>query len=66
MTHEVIIEYAREDDAREARLWCMEQGWQHLVDWRWFKPDYFKQQMYFIFQFDDPAKANWFALRWSS
>lgn len=66
MTYEVTMDIMRGDDAVEARFWCEEQGWRHIVDFRWFKPDHFKNQWYFIFQFDDQEKANWFALRWAS
>lgn len=59
MTHEVKLETTDVTDAFE---WCKQQGWQHIVDWRWFNPNYSRN--YYIFQFDDPAKANWFALRW--
>lgn len=66
MTHEVRIDIQREQDAEAARRWCEEQGWRHIVDWRWFSPDAFKNQWYYTFQFDDAQKANWFALRWAS
>ncbi len=66
MTYEVTIDIKRSGQAEDARRWCEQHGWRHIVDWRWFKPDYFKDQWYYIFQFDDPKKANWFAIRWAS
>ena len=65
MTYEVIIHMSR-DDIDEMVEWVNSQGWQHIVEWRWFKPDWFKKQMHYIFQFERAEHANWFALRWGS
>jgi hypothetical protein len=46
--------------------WCNNQGWQHIVDWRWFhdKSDVTSIVARVQFHFEDPKHAHWFLLRW--
>ena len=43
--------------------WCNEQGWRHIIDWRWFwNPPSDPRTLQF--HFEDPQHAHWFILRW--
>jgi hypothetical protein len=44
--------------------WINDQGLRHIVDWRWTRPDHFKGEKHFTFQFEDDKHAEWFSLRW--
>jgi hypothetical protein len=64
MTHEVKIGIERDKELPDMFAWLDEHKQQHIVDWRWFKPDYFRNVWCYTFQFEDEQIANWFALRW--
>jgi hypothetical protein len=66
MTHEIKISVKPENVLPDIFDWLNEQGWEHIVDWRWFRPKADTSDNRYIFQFDDQKKANWFAMRWSS
>jgi hypothetical protein len=42
--------------------WLHAQGWQHIVDWRWFRPK--DNSGTYIFQFEEDEHAILFSLKW--
>lgn len=44
--------------------WCTDQGWRHVLDWRWFWNNPSQDRTRIQFHFEDPAHAHWFILRW--
>ncbi len=52
------------NDTPKAELsWCNEQGWRHIIDWRWFW-NHPSRDRSIQLHFEDPAHAHWFILRW--
>jgi hypothetical protein len=64
MSEEVIISI--DADVTAILQWIKEQGWKHLNDYIWTKPDYFKDNWFYTFRFEDKRHAVLFALRWVS
>jgi hypothetical protein len=46
--------------------WCNNQGWQHIVDWRWFHDNPASTSIFarVQFHFEDDRHAHWFLLTW--
>ena len=44
--------------------WCNNQGWRHIVDWRWFHNDSSFPDSTVQFHFEDDRHAHWFLLTW--
>ena len=65
MTIDVKIDIKPEQVLPDVFDWIHEQGWQHIVDWRWYRPaeGMFRDTRY-TFQFDKEEHATMFALRW--
>lgn len=66
MRYNVRVDLAEGDPINEVFDWITEQGWQHIVEWRWFRPDYYNLDTHYTFQFDNDKHATLFVLRWAS
>ena len=64
MTYDIRIKL-KKDELSEVFVWIQQQGWKHIVEWRWFHSgiDKFRDSGY-VFQFDNEKHAEWFSLRW--
>lgn len=63
MTYDVKINLKKHEVLPDVFDWINAQGWNHIVEWRWFKRHAVNDDHY-IFQFDDKTQAEWFSLRW--
>lgn len=65
MSYEITVTVPEMSNLVEMLKWAEDQGWKHIVEWRWFKMG-MKQHtgLAYKFQFDNPKHAEWFALRW--
>jgi hypothetical protein len=62
MTYEVTIKLRPDQIMPDVFDWLHNQAWQHIVDWRWFRPK--DNSGTYIFQFEKDEHATVFALRW--
>lgn len=61
MSYDVIIRPG--DELSAVHKWIKEQGWKHIVEWRWFIKR--NQVGSYTFQFESEEHAILFTLRWS-
>lgn len=66
MTYNIKVNPTANNPINDVFDWITAQGWQHIVEWRWFKPDYYNLETHYTFQFDNDKHAEWFMLRWAS
>ncbi len=64
MSYNIRVNLKKDEVLPDVFEWIQQQGWKHLVEWRWFKPDYYNLETHYTFQFDDEKHADWFSLRW--
>jgi hypothetical protein len=65
MSYNIHVNLKKDEVLPDVFEWIQQQGWKHLVEWRWFKPDYYNLETHYTFQFDDEKQAEWFSLRWT-
>jgi hypothetical protein len=65
MSYNIRVNLKKDEVLPDVFEWIQQQGWKHLVEWRWFKPDYYNLETHYTFQFDDEKQAEWFSLRWT-
>lgn len=65
MTCDVRITLKKSEVLPDVFDWIHQQGWKHIVEWRWFRAGMDGvSDRHYIFQFDDEKHAEWFSLRW--
>lgn len=64
MTIDVKIDIKPAQVIPDVLDWIHEQGWQHIVEWRWFRPAGGMVDKRYTFQFDKEEHATMFVLRW--
>lgn len=66
MTTDVKINIKPENVLPDLFDWIHDQGWKHIVEWRWFRPEYNESNTdkRYTFQFENENHAIIFALRW--
>ena len=65
MSYSVCISINRSEVLLDAFDWLEEQELVAIHDYRYTKPDYFKDDWNFTFTFNKESDATLFALRWS-
>jgi len=65
MTYDVKISLKRSEVLPDVFDWLLDKDLNHIEDWTYTKPDYFKDDWDFTFQFQRSEDATIFALRWS-
>jgi hypothetical protein len=67
MTTEVKIYIRQKHVLPDVFDWINDQGWQHIVEWRWFRPSSDRQEANdwrYTFQFEKEEHATLFSLKW--
>jgi hypothetical protein len=64
MTTEVKIHIKPHQVLPDVFDWINDHGWQHIVEWRWFRPSQASRDTRYTFQFEKEEHATMFSLKW--